>query len=404
MQSNTRGLSVGVNSFISDLGVVVRSRNSKSLVSQLKNCPLSKADLASISQHQLTVLVAAKLGNLDCIAEYLLFLRSRVVAQNDVGALETLTLCVKKITASYTQSNGDDGRWLLPLFVFILTSARKFAVRLDTAGDSAKWKKKMVEVYREVFPLLYKERDRLPGTCWLICELLYLYMALNQVKLCSHILAALSQSLSKEGGFRPQSVPKSVAVTLYYYWGKFDVMESRFTEAYDKLSWAFANCPPTHPNKRRIAEYLIPSMIATGVFPQASLIEQCNLDHFRGLTLAIQSGDVASYNDLMEKNMMVMAKAGTLILMEKCKLLCYRNLAKRVVSVIKQLSEDTTKIDLTVFEAAWGMTEDVSRDEMICTLADLIYAGAMKGYIALEHNKLVLSKVNPFPPIQQIMS
>jgi hypothetical protein len=43
-----------------------------------------------------------------------------------------------------------------------------------------------------------------------------------------------------------------------------------------------------------------------------------------------------------------------------------------------------------------GATE--SLDELECTLANLIYSGYIKGYIAHEKRVLVLSKANPFPP------
>jgi hypothetical protein len=56
-----------------------------------------------------------------------------------------------------------------------------------------------------------------------------------------------------------------------------------------------------------------------------------------------------------------------------------------------------------VFFAGWKLAKpDSCIDEMICALADLIYSGEIKGYIALEHNKLVLSKANPFPAIDQL--
>lgn len=71
---------------------------------------------------------------------------------------------------------------------------------------------------------------------------------------------------------------------------------------------------------------------------------------------------------------------------------------------MKQLNPaDPAKLDLSVMEVAWKLGENATKDEMICALADLIYAGAMKGYIALEHGKLVLSKINPFPRIEDAL-
>lgn len=40
---------------------------------------------------------------------------------------------------------------------------------------------------------------------------------------------------------------------------------------------------------------------------------------------------------------------------------------------------------------------DLDLDELECTLANLIYSGYVKGYIAHEKRILVLSKASPFP-------
>ena len=40
---------------------------------------------------------------------------------------------------------------------------------------------------------------------------------------------------------------------------------------------------------------------------------------------------------------------------------------------------------------------ELDLDELECTLANLIYSGYVKGYIAHEKRVLVLSKASPFP-------
>ena len=397
--SGSDSLSAVTMRFVQDLTRSVEEENSKRLVELLKDCSLSQSDLLRINPE---VLAAFDLPQF--AVEYLMYLRARVVAHNDSGALEALTMCVRAIASNYAATEAMQATdWLFPVFSFLLTSSRKFANSMDRSADTRKWRTKMVEVFREIFPTLFRAREKLNGTCWLVCELLYLYMSLDQVKLCSHILAALSQSLVKEGGFNPENVRKSVAVTLFFYWGKFDIMESRFADAHRKLAWAFANCPHSHPNRKRIAEYFTPAMIVIGIFPRDALILECDLEHFRGLAQAVKTGDIQSYNQLIQDNMLTLAKSGTLILMEKCKLICYRNLSKRVARIVAEVTGDQSKLDLRGFEAAWKYIEGASKDETVCTLADLIFCGLMKGYIALEHKKLVLSKANPFPRIDEVM-
>jgi len=357
-------------------------------------------DFLSFSESQISTAVRTRLGGFEFLGEYLLYMQSLSLSGGpSPGVLESLAGCLRKLIGSYVEHD-----WLFPVFVYIVSLVRKTAIRMDSSASSLKWQKKIVEIFREIFPLVHKERTKLPGTCWIICQLLPLYIALDQVKLCHHILAALTQSLAREGGFNPQYVPKSVAVTLYYYWGRFHVMESKYQDAHEKLVWAFQHCHPQHlTNRKHIAEYLIPSMISIGIFPRYSMMEECGLDHYVGITNAIKTGDVGTYNNLMDSHAHSLAKSGTLVLMEKCKLLCYRNLAKQTFIIAQEISLESTKIDLDLFEESWKIAEGASKNEMICALADLIYSGAMKGYIALEFNKLVLSKANPFPKIDSIM-
>ena len=399
--SSNTGLTKPVLSLLTELTTYIGLNNgvelrNKLLKISLADSSLSRTDFVSMNEQK----IAKKIPpGFEFITEFFLYMQTRSLASvdGDAASLETLTGCLRKLISAYI-----DHDWVFPVVMSVMTLVRQRAVEMDKSASSDKWKKKIVEIFREVFPILHKERQKLPGTCWLICQLLNLYMALDQVKLCSHILAALTQSLAKEGGFDPTSVPKSVAVTLFYYWGRFHVMESKYQDAHAKLVWAFANCPHQR-NRKRIAEYLIPSMIAIGVFPKPEMIRSSGLEHFEGLVEAIRVGDVGSYNVLLESNAHVLAKSGTLVLIEKCKLICYRNLAKRTYLVLKELTGETAKLDLSAFEATWMFAEQASKNEAICALADLIYAGAMKGYMALEHDKLVLSKVNPFPPIDSIL-
>ena len=384
-----------VNAWVTQVPSAVSKRDGNTLCQLLRTCNMTKSDLTSLDPNQFS----KKFTHAEFIIDYLAYLKSRANGPES-ATLEILTTCLRKLTIAYADESGN---WLFPVFVFALTLSRRRAKIMDN-NISSKWKKKMAEIYRELFPILHKEKERLPGTCWLICELLSLYMALDQVKLCAPILAALAHSLVRDGGFKPESVPKSLAVTLYYYWAKYHIMESKYADARSKLEWAYVNCDPRHTaNRKRIAEYLIPSMIVSGIFPRERLLLECGLDYFVGLAEAIKLGDVGKYNELMELHAPVLAMSGTLLLMEKSKVICYRNLAKRTYLILKEMTGEVSKLDLDGFAAVWESCEGVSRDEMICSLAELIYSGAVKGYVSLEHNKLVLSKLNPFPSVSTIM-
>ena len=48
--------------------------------------------------------------------------------------------------------------------------------------------------------------------------------------------------------------------------------------------------------------------------------------------------------------------------------------------------------------------EDITQDETECIIANLIYEGKIKGYISHQHQKLVVSKKDAFPPLANAMA
>ena len=82
------------------------------------------------------------------------------------------------------------------------------------------------------------------------------------------------------------------------------------------------------------------------------------------------------------------------MLLEKCKILCYRNLLKRVYTVLGERPQiPLLRIERTLKWLGISMDED----EIECILANLIFRGFIKGYIAHAKKILVLSKASPFP-------
>lgn len=45
---------------------------------------------------------------------------------------------------------------------------------------------------------------------------------------------------------------------------------------------------------------------------------------------------------------------------------------------------------------------EIDLDDTHCIVANLIFEGKIKGYISLNHQKLVLSKLDPFPKLTSI--
>lgn len=63
-----------------------------------------------------------------------------------------------------------------------------------------------------------------------------------------------------------------------------------------------------------------------------------------------------------------------------------------------QLSLDAFVVALRAMQV-----EDIDVTEVECIVANLIYMGYIKGYISHQHQKLVVSKQNPFPALTSFL-
>ena len=106
-------------------------------------------------------------------------------------------------------------------------------------------------------------------------------------------------------------------------------------------------------------------------------------------------------NSALEANEKFFIKAGIYLILEKLKIITYRNLFKKVALLMK-----THQIPIDAFLAAMKMmkVEDIDGDETQCIIANLIYEGKIKGYISHQHQKLVVSKKDAFPPLSMAAS
>ncbi|KAK2156614.1 hypothetical protein NP493_1954g00015 [Ridgeia piscesae] len=87
-------------------------------------------------------------------------------------------------------------------------------------------------------------------------------------------------------------------------------------------------------------------------------------------------GNLLQLNEALRQNEEFFVKCGIYLILEKLKIITYRNLFKKEM--------------------------EVDDDEVECLLANLIFENKIKGYISHQHRKLVVSKQNAFPPISSL--
>ncbi|CAN0571892.1 unnamed protein product, partial [Ectocarpus sp. 12 AP-2014] len=101
-------------------------------------------------------------------------------------------------------------------------------------------------------------------------------------------------------------------------------------------------------------------------YPTLDLLVKYDLTHFHEFAVAIRTGDVRSFNELMTQWERVFISKGTYLLMEKCLMLVYRNLVKKIVVVTQ-----TFKLPLRVVQFAFQrMEHERDVDEIECLLAN----------------------------------
>uniref|UniRef100_A0A673XD48 PCI domain-containing protein 2 n=1 Tax=Salmo trutta TaxID=8032 RepID=A0A673XD48_SALTR len=227
------------------------------------------------------------------------------------------------------------------------------------------------------------------GMLFLINQLFKIYFKINKLHLCKPLIRAIDSSNLKDDYSMAQRV------TYKYYVGRKAMFDSDYKPAEEYLSFSFQHCHrSSQRNKRMILIYLLPVKMLLGHMPNHQLLRKYDLMQFADVTKAVSEGNLLLLNEALAKHETFFIRCGIFLILEKLKIITYRNLFKKVYQLLK-----THQLPLDAFLVALKMmqVEEVDIDEVQCILANLICEGHIKGYISHQHQKLVVSKANPFP-------
>jgi len=329
-----------------------------------------------------------------------------------VREFECILTCLKTWTQRYIEEESGPGgtaQWMLPFLIHLSMKARTVAIKLDKSkqgeGNQDNCLKKLVEINRELFQKINKEgAAKRAGHVWICCEILRAYFRLGQISQCTFILSAATTTHGRDLGFDyKRDIPKAIAVTFFFYWGKQCVFDQNLKDADEKLTWAFENCPAkSNANRRKILLYLVPCKLRLGVLPKQELLNTYELHVFVDIVRAIREGNLQLFTMKMEENAADFIKMGTYLLMMKLKFMVSRSLIRNVHRELQRRQEAaSSKLDLQPFEHVFNWQDGCDQDETACVLSNLLHQGAVKGYLSHEHRKIVFAKVEPFPPPSQ---
>lgn len=290
--------------------------------------------------------------------------------------------------------------WALPVMYAVCLDIRLLAMKcektigLDKPGEILE---KAAESLMSCFRVCAadsrtsEEDTKRHGMMTLVNQMLKVYFKINKLHLCKPLIRAIESLVFKD------QFPLHEQVTYKYFVGRKAMYDSDYKNANEYLSFAFRNCPDQcHRNKRMILIYLIPVKMLLGIMPRQATLEKYDLMQFLDLISALKQGNVRKLDQVIEDQQRFFIDTGIYLIVEKLKMIAYRNLFKHVW-IIGQ----THQIDLNHFVEALKFVgeDDMTIEETHCIVATLIYENRIKGYISLQHNKLVVSKQNPFPPL-----
>ncbi|XP_043795736.1 PCI domain-containing protein 2 isoform X1 [Apis laboriosa] len=233
------------------------------------------------------------------------------------------------------------------------------------------------------------------GMLALVNQLLKIYFRINKLHLCRPLIRAIESSPYKAHFALAQQI------TYKFFVGRKAMFDSDYKAADEYLTYAFEHChKQCSKNKRLILTYLVPVKMLLGYMPKHNLLKKYNLMEFGELMEAVKKGDLCNLEKVMEKHESFFIGAGIYLIVEKLKIIAYRNLFKKVYLVL-----NIHQIPIQDLLSALEMhgIDDVDMDEVECIVANLIYEGKIKGYISHQHKKLVISKQNPFPRLSTIL-
>ncbi|KAJ1735208.1 COP9 signalosome (CSN) subunit [Coemansia biformis] len=243
-------------------------------------------------------------------------------------------------------------------------------------------------------------KSRKWGTYRMANILFGLYRQLNAHNLCDSMIRAIKASELPELG----SFPMSDQVTFRFYRGMLAFRSENYQPARDDLLFALEHCHrDAYGNKIRILTYLTPILMAEGKMPQSRLMRRYPPVKalYGELAKAARAGDLRRFDELLLEKEQLLVSAGTFLAAERVRRVATRELLRRIHFICGSTSRVSFQQFRDGFVAA-GLT-DTTVPEIEAILADMVYDGYIKGYLAHDHGVAVLSKQQPFPSLRSVL-
>ncbi|XP_073988112.1 PCI domain-containing protein 2 [Rhodnius prolixus] len=300
--------------------------------------------------------------------------------------------------------------WLLPVMNTVCLELRILAGKVDTISSNESSRgsvkprealEKAAETMMACFRICSSDNrssesdTKKWGMLSLVNQLFKLYFRINKLHLMRPLIRAIDSSPLKD------KFNLSQQITYRYYVGRKAMFDSDYVLANENLTFAFQRChKDSKKNKHLILIYLVPLKILLGYLPKRSLLEKYDLLQLWEIGEAVRGGNARKLTEAIETHQEFFIKSGIYLILERLRLVTYRNLFKKVYMIMKNpvLTLEDLLIALRMMESS-----EIELEEANCILANLIHQGKIKGYISHTHQKVVLSKTDAFPKLSALV-
>ncbi|KAJ2724501.1 COP9 signalosome (CSN) subunit [Coemansia sp. Benny D115] len=280
--------------------------------------------------------------------------------------------------------------------------ARRADEQLQAAGESTGKVEEAMRAINQGFSICMTDREpvleksRKWGTYRMANLLFGLYLRLKAYNLCTSMLRAIRAS-----ELPPLSqFSMSDQVTFRYYRGMLAFRSENYGAAREDLLFALEHCHrDCYRNKTRILIYLAPILLMEGRMPHSRILRRFPVIKalYGDVLRAAKTGNVGRFDELMREKEQQFARLGVYIAVEQIRRIALRQVLYKVYLIDGKASRVPFARFAQGLHAA-GVNVDAVETE--CVLADMVFAGYIKGYLAHDHGLAVLSKQQPFPPLR----
>ncbi|KAI8355552.1 hypothetical protein BD560DRAFT_438080 [Blakeslea trispora] len=387
--------------FASSNSCLVVDLNNQTIQSLLNE--LAQKTNAQLELNVNTVLEDTSIALADAVYHYFLLLKQI----NHPDMIQVFEAYAAFFSALIPVFNGADTLYQVPLIKSLSSLLVQLAFQIDQTGLKGKARKAntAARLLSKVFNIMLADRSSIESSkrqgIFHITNLAFkVYFKLNSIRMCQTFINNI-----RSGEIDISLFPISQQVTYKYYIGRYALYHGRLKQAQECLLFAFQRCHAHQwHNKRMILHYLIPTRIILGHFPSIHLLQKYNLeDPYKRLIECLKVGNIQGYLEHLETYFVYFYQHLTyLLLKERGIVLAWRCLVRNMQAQLLGSTVPTISFQDCLSSFTLASKTMYTLEDMECILVSLVSQGYMRGYLQHQKQRIVLSKVNAFPPIASV--